>query len=50
MRKTKVLIVDDEPAIREVLEMILQEWGYDIKLAPDGAEAKELVESYDPTS
>ncbi len=46
--KTKVLIVDDEPAIREVLEMILQEWGYDVRLASDGAEAKEMVESYDP--
>src|SRR5437867_5677922 len=47
-RKTKVLIVDDEPAIREVLEMILQEWGYDVRLASDGVEAKDLVESYDP--
>jgi two-component system, NtrC family, response regulator HydG len=47
-RKTKVLIVDDEPAIREVLEMILQEWGYDVRLAVDGNQAKELVESYDP--
>src|SRR5881628_2813451 len=47
-RKTKVLIVDDEPAIREVLEMILQEWGYDVRLASDGIEAKDLVESYDP--
>src|SRR5207302_5694265 len=48
MTKTKVLIVDDEPAIREVLEMILQEWGYDVRLASDGAEARDLVESYDP--
>ena len=40
MTKTKVLIVDDEPAIREVLEMILQEWGYDVRLASDGAEGK----------
>ena len=46
--KTKVLIVDDEPAIREVLEMILQEWGYDVRLAANGSEAKDLVESYDP--
>ena len=37
MTKTKVLIVDDEPAIREVLEMILQEWGYEVRLASDGA-------------
>src|SRR5688572_16836932 len=48
MQKTKVLIVDDEPAIREVLEMILQEWGYEVKLATDGAEARDLVESYNP--
>ncbi len=48
MRKTKVLIVDDEPAIREVLEMILQEWGYDVRLAADGAEARGMVESFDP--
>lgn len=47
-RRTRVLIVDDEPAIREVLEMILQSWGYDVRLASDGAEAKQLVESYDP--
>src|ERR1051326_5029603 len=46
--RTKVLIVDDEPAIREVLEMILQEWGYQVRLASDGAEAKDLVESFDP--
>ena len=47
-RKTKVLIVDDEPAIREVLEMILHEWGYEAGSTSDGAEAKQLVESYDP--
>jgi two-component system response regulator HydG len=47
-QRTKVLIVDDEPAIREVLEMILQEWGYEVRLASDGAEAKDLVETYDP--
>src|SRR5688572_4528810 len=48
MQKTKVLIVDDEPAIREVLEMILQEWGYEVRMASDGAEARDLVETYDP--
>ena len=47
-RRSLVLVVDDEPAIREVLEMILQEWGYDVRLASDGAEAKEMVEGYDP--
>ena len=48
MRKSKVLIVDDEPAIREVLEMILEEWGYEVKLAADGMAAKEMVEGFDP--
>src|SRR5258708_38973599 len=47
-RKTKVLVVDDEPAIREVLEMILQEWGYEVRLAADGAEAKGMGGGYDP--
>jgi len=28
--------------------MILQEWGYDVRLASDGAEARDTVESYDP--
>ena len=33
---TRILLVDDEPAIREVLEMILTEWGYEVRLASDG--------------
>jgi DNA-binding NtrC family response regulator len=44
----KVLIVDDEAAMREVLEMRLQEWGFDVCLAGDGLEGKEKAESYDP--
>jgi len=47
-RSTKILVVDDEPAMREVLEMRLQEWGFEVCLATDGAEGKELAESYDP--
>ncbi len=45
---TKILVVDDEPAMREVLEMRLQEWGFSVRLAKDGVEAKELAESFDP--
>jgi DNA-binding NtrC family response regulator len=47
-RSTKILVVDDEPAMREVLDMRLQEWGFDVCLAEDGIEGKELAESYDP--
>ena len=45
-RSTRVLVVDDEAAMREVLEMRLQEWGFDVCLAEDGVEGKELAESY----
>jgi DNA-binding NtrC family response regulator len=48
VHRTKILVVDDEAAMREVLEMRLQEWGFDVRLAGDGLEAKELAESYDP--
>ena len=47
-RSTKILVVDDEPAMREVLDMRLQEWGFDVCLAEDGIEGKEMAESYDP--
>ena len=47
-RRTRILIVDDEPAMREVLELRLQEWGYEIFLAEEGKEGKEKAESCDP--
>ena len=47
-RSTKILVVDDEPAMREVLEMRLNEWGFDVCTAEDGIEGKALAESYDP--
>ena len=47
-RSMKVLVVDDEAAMREVLEMRLQEWGFEVCLAEDGIEGKEKAELYDP--
>jgi DNA-binding NtrC family response regulator len=44
----RILVVDDDAAMREVLEMRLQEWGFDVRLASDGMEAKKLVKFYDP--
>jgi two-component system, OmpR family, response regulator MprA len=35
----RVLVVDDEPAVREALERVLRVDGYDVELAPDGREA-----------
>jgi DNA-binding NtrC family response regulator len=47
-RRTRILIVDDEAAMREVLELRLQEWGFEIFLAEEGMEGKEKAESCDP--
>lgn len=47
-RKTKILVVDDEEAMREVLGMRLQGWGFDVRSACDGIEAQDLVQSYNP--
>jgi two-component system, OmpR family, response regulator MprA len=39
----KILVVDDEPAVRDSLRRALQLEGYDVELAADGAEALERV-------
>jgi DNA-binding NtrC family response regulator len=38
-----ILIVDDEPALREVLAMRLDNWGYRVRTAEDVEEAERLV-------
>ncbi len=39
MRAMRVLVVDDEPAVREVLERILRLDGYEVECVTDGREA-----------
>ncbi len=46
--KQRILVVDDEPAMREVLEFRLPPWGFDVSLASCGEEARNLAESMDP--
>lgn len=43
-----VLVVDDEPAVREVLAMRLGAWGYDVCTAGDGEEAVRLASARRP--
>ena len=40
------LIVDDEPDIRELLELTLGRMGIDTKAAPNLTEAKQLLSNY----
>lgn len=45
---TKILIVDDEPQILRALRINLRARGYDVELAPDGANALRAAGSYHP--
>jgi DNA-binding NtrC family response regulator len=44
----RILVVDDEPAMREVLDLRLSEWGYRVILAASGGEARTLAEAEHP--
>jgi CheY-like chemotaxis protein len=44
-----VLVVDDEEIVRRFLTRLLEESGYDVRVARDGAEAWRMLEA-DPTA
>jgi DNA-binding NtrC family response regulator len=43
MEVMKVLVVDDEPALREVLSMRIESWGYEVATAGHVREAQQLL-------
>ena len=43
--KTKILLVEDNPATMEVMQQELEVLGYDVAVARDGAEAVEMAGS-----
>lgn len=43
--KSKILVVDDEPGMRDFLEIMLQKEGYAVETVPDGLRAVERVEN-----
>ena len=48
MEPMRILVVDDEPAVREAIDRALHLDGYDVELAADGAGALEAVETRSP--
>jgi DNA-binding NtrC family response regulator len=46
--KTKILVVDDEDAMREVLQMRLEQWGYQVRVAEDGIDGEKAAASFQP--
>ncbi len=40
-----VLIADDEPISRRLLEILLNKWGYDVTVAPDGNTAWQFLQA-----
>lgn len=48
VQRKKLLIVDDEPSIRGLLQTYLQENGYEVFIASKGSEALEIMHSKSP--
>jgi len=44
----KILIAEDEPSFRRLMEEILVKWGYDVVVAENGTAALQILQSVDP--
>ena len=44
----RILVVDDEAAMREVLQARLERWGYEVRLAENVGQARTMVAQFDP--
>ena len=45
--KKKILIAEDDPISRRLLEVFLNRWGYDVAVAASGTEALDLLDQVD---
>ena len=48
MTDTKILVVDDDPNISDLLKMYFENEGYEVKLASDGVEGLNYFKLYEP--
>lgn len=44
----RILVVDDQPALRRLMDVVLSEAGFEVQLAEGGAEALEAVRAAPP--
>jgi DNA-binding response OmpR family regulator len=45
---TKIMIVDDEPDLREMVDLLLHKEGFETKTAADGSEFLEKLDDFNP--
>src|SRR6202046_3439970 len=48
MRRNHTLVIDDDSSLRRVMKMQLEEAGYEVSLAADGAEAWKMLREVEP--
>jgi CheY-like chemotaxis protein len=48
MDSKRILVVDDEPRVREMIEFRLRQYGYDVLQAADGREALSVASEEQP--
>jgi len=48
MVKKKIMVVDDEPSLRELVSAVLEQEGYEVITAEDGKEALEKLKTIKP--
>ena len=47
-KRTKVMVVDDEPDLREMLNLMLSKEWFEIEIAEDGPDFLEKVDNFNP--
>jgi DNA-binding response OmpR family regulator len=49
MGENRLLLIDDEPSIREFITRVARTESYDVKAAANGAKFRHFFETFDPT-
>ncbi|MBD3181380.1 response regulator [Candidatus Poribacteria bacterium] len=49
MNHGRILIVEDEPITRDVMQSLLEDWGYDTMSVSDGFEALDVIGTFRPS-